>query len=76
KRLRVLPARRLERLGGNESVAIDCRGIAASKADLLKLAGEGQFREDLYYRIGVVSIDLPALNQRSSDIPLLLAHFC
>jgi transcriptional regulator with AAA-type ATPase domain len=50
--------------------------VAASKADLLKLSAEGQFREDLYYRIGVVSIDLPALNQRSSDIPLLLAHFC
>ncbi len=76
KLLRVLQERRLERLGGNESVAIDCRVVAASKADLLKLAGEGQFREDLYYRIGVVSIDLPALNQRSEDIPLLLAHFC
>ena len=76
KLLRVLQERRLERLGGNESVAIDCRVVAASKADLLKLSAEGQFREDLYYRIGVVSIDLPALNQRSSDIPLLLAHFC
>ncbi|BEV16704.1 sigma-54 dependent transcriptional regulator [Herbaspirillum sp. DW155] len=76
KLLRVLQERRLERLGGNESVAIDCRVVAASKADLLKLSAEGQFREDLYYRIGVVSIDLPSLNQRSSDIPLLLAHFC
>ena len=76
KLLRVLQERRLERLGGNESVTIDCRVVAASKADLLKLSAEGQFREDLYYRIGVVSIDLPALNQRSSDIPLLLAHFC
>ncbi|ALU90539.1 sigma-54-dependent transcriptional regulator [Herbaspirillum rubrisubalbicans] len=76
KLLRVLQERRLERLGGNESVAIDCRVVAASKVDLLKLAGQGQFREDLYYRIGVVAIDLPALHQRSSDIPLLLAHFC
>lgn len=76
KLLRVLQERRLERLGGNASVAIDCRVVAASKADLLKLASEGQFREDLYYRIGVVAIDLPALNQRSGDIPLLLAHFC
>ncbi|NQE48100.1 sigma-54-dependent transcriptional regulator [Herbaspirillum rubrisubalbicans] len=76
KLLRVLQERRLERLGGNESVAIDCRVVAASKADLLKLSGQGQFREDLYYRIGVVAIDLPALHQRSSDIPLLLAHFC
>ncbi|QDD65728.1 sigma-54-dependent Fis family transcriptional regulator [Herbaspirillum seropedicae] len=76
KLLRVLQERRLERLGGNESVAIDCRVVAASKADLLKLAAEGQFREDLYYRIGVVAIDLPALNQRREDIALLLAHFC
>lgn len=76
KLLRVLQERRLERLGGNESVAVDCRVVAASKADLLKLSAEGQFREDLYYRIGVVSIDLPSLNQRSSDIALLLAHFC
>jgi two-component system C4-dicarboxylate transport response regulator DctD len=76
KLLRVLQERRLERLGGNESVAIDCRVVAASKADLLKQAGEGLFREDLYYRIGVVAIDLPALSQRGEDIPLLLAHFC
>jgi len=76
KLLRVLQERRLERLGGNESVAIDCRVVAASKADLLKLAADGQFREDLYYRIGVVAIDLPALNQRREDVALLLAHFC
>ncbi|NUU02279.1 sigma-54-dependent transcriptional regulator [Herbaspirillum robiniae] len=76
KLLRVLQERRLERLGGNESIAVDCRVIAASKADLLKMSADGQFREDLYYRIGVVSIDLPALVQRSEDIPLLLAHFC
>lgn len=75
KLLRVLQERRLERLGGNDSVDIDCRVIAASKADLLKLGAEGTFREDLYYRIGVVSIDLPCLNQRREDIPLLLAHF-
>ncbi|MBO9538197.1 sigma-54 dependent transcriptional regulator [Herbaspirillum sp.] len=76
KLLRVLQERRLERLGGNESIAIDCRVVAASKADLLQMSGRGEFREDLYYRIGVVAIDLPTLNQRSSDIPLLLAHFC
>ena len=76
KLLRVLQERRLERLGGNESVAVDCRVVAASKADLLKMSGSGQFREDLYYRIGVVAIDLPTLHQRSADIPLLLAHFC
>jgi len=75
KLLRVLQERRLERLGGNESIAIDCRVIAASKADLLQLSAQGAFREDLYYRIGVVSIDLPRLRDRREDIPLLLAHF-
>lgn len=75
KLLRVLQERRLERLGGNETIAIDCRFIAASKADLLRLSAQGAFREDLYYRIGVVSIDLPRLVERREDIPMLLAHF-
>ena len=75
KLLRVLQERRLERLGGNESIEIDCRVIAASKVDLLQLSAAGKFREDLYYRIGVVSIDLPRLAERRDDIPLLLAHF-
>ncbi|KQV54064.1 sigma-54 dependent transcriptional regulator [Duganella sp. Root336D2] len=75
KLLRVLQERRLERLGGNESVALDCRVVAASKADLLALSAQGLFREDLYYRIGVISIDLPRLRDRHEDIPLLLAHF-
>jgi two-component system, NtrC family, C4-dicarboxylate transport response regulator DctD len=75
KLLRVLQERKLERLGGNEPIAIDCRIIAASKADLLQASAEGKFREDLYYRIGVVSLDLPRLAERREDIPLLLAHF-
>ncbi|WP_431478808.1 sigma-54-dependent transcriptional regulator [Massilia eburnea] len=75
KLLRVLQERRLERLGGNESVPLDCRVVAASKADLLALSAQGLFREDLYYRIGVISIDLPRLRDRREDIPLLLAHF-
>jgi two-component system C4-dicarboxylate transport response regulator DctD len=75
KLLRVLQERRLERLGANEAVALDCRIIAASKANLLELSAEGKFREDLYYRIGVVTVDLPRLNERRDDIPLLLAHF-
>jgi len=75
KLLRVLQERRLERLGGNESVALDCRVVAASKADLLQLSAQGTFREDLYYRIGVVSIDLPRLAERRDDIPYLLAYF-
>ncbi|MDO8177412.1 MAG: sigma-54 dependent transcriptional regulator [Undibacterium sp.] len=75
KLLRVLQERRLERLGGNDSITLDCRIIAASKADLLELSRKGQFREDLYYRISVVSLALPPLSQRRDDIPLLLACF-
>jgi two-component system C4-dicarboxylate transport response regulator DctD len=75
KLLRVLQERRLERLGGNDSVALECTIVAATKVDLLQLSAQGQFREDLYYRIGVVSIELPRLRDRRDDIPLLLAHF-
>jgi two-component system, NtrC family, C4-dicarboxylate transport response regulator DctD len=75
KLLRVLQERRLERLGGNQAIPIDCRIIAASKIDLLQLSAQGQFREDLYYRISVVSIDLPSLAERQEDIPLLFSHF-
>ena len=75
KLLRVLQERRLERLGGNEAIRIDCRIIAASKADLLQLSAQGTFREDLYYRIGVVNINLPRLAERREDIPLLIGYF-
>jgi two-component system C4-dicarboxylate transport response regulator DctD len=75
KLLRVLQERRLERLGGNDSIALDCRVVAATKTDLLQQAAQGQFREDLYYRIGVVNLELPRLRDRPDDIPLLLAHF-
>ena len=75
KLLRGLQERRLGRRGANEGVALDCRVVAASKADLLQLSAQGLFREDLYYRIGVVTIDLPRLRERREDIPLLLAHF-
>lgn len=75
KLLRVLQERQLERLGGNTTIALDCRVIAATKVDLRQLSNEGKFREDLYYRLGVVSVDLPRLNARREDIPLLLAHF-
>jgi two-component system C4-dicarboxylate transport response regulator DctD len=75
KLLRVLQERQLERLGGNTTIALDCRVIAATKVDLRQLSSDGKFREDLYYRLGVVSVDLPRLNARREDIPLLLAHF-
>ena len=75
KLLRVLQERCLERLGSNQSIAVDCRLVAASKVDLKALSDAGQFRADLYYRLGVVSIDLPALRDHREDIPLLMAHF-
>ncbi|HJW01652.1 MAG TPA: sigma-54 dependent transcriptional regulator [Azospira sp.] len=75
KLLRALQERSIERLGGNTPVAVDCRVVAASKADLKALADAGGFRADLYYRLNVVSIDLPPLRQRREDIPLLMAHF-
>ncbi len=75
KLLRVLQERTLERLGSNTPVAVDCRVVAAAKGNLGKLAAEGRFRFDLYYRLNVASLTLPALRDRREDIPLLFAHF-
>jgi two-component system, NtrC family, C4-dicarboxylate transport response regulator DctD len=75
KLLRVLQDRSVERLGGNASVAVDCRVIASSKMDFAKLSEQQQFRADLYYRIATVSVELTPLRQRPSDIGLLLSHF-
>jgi len=75
KLLRVLQERTVERLGGNESIKVNCRIVAASKVDLEKLSREGGFRADLYYRISTVSLQLPALREHPSDIPSLLGLF-
>jgi DNA-binding NtrC family response regulator len=75
KLLRVLQERRVERLGSNDSVPVDCRVVAATKDDLLERAQQNTFRSDLYYRLNVVTIDLPPLRERREDIPMLLAHF-
>ncbi|WP_454016861.1 sigma-54-dependent transcriptional regulator [Azospirillum sp. Marseille-Q6669] len=75
KLLRVLQERVIERVGGNRPIPLDLRVVAATKVDLLRLAGEGKFREDLYYRLNVVTVPLPPLRERREDVPLLLRHF-
>ncbi len=75
KLLRVLESRNFERLGGNEVIHSNARLIAATNRDLRKLVAEGKFREDLFYRLDVVSIELPPLRERPEDIPLLVRRF-
>jgi two-component system C4-dicarboxylate transport response regulator DctD len=75
KLLRVLQERKIERLGANESISIDCRIIAATKEDLAKASEQGKFRSDLYYRLNVVTLKLPALRERREDIPALFEYF-
>ena len=73
--LRVLQEREIVRVGGNEMMKVDFRCIAATIKDLPAMVEAGTFRPDLYYRLNVVSIELPALRQRKDDIPLLINHF-
>ncbi|MEA3251089.1 MAG: sigma-54 dependent transcriptional regulator [Pseudomonadota bacterium] len=73
--LRVLQERSIERLGSNQSVALDIRIIAATKTDLKLAAERGEFREDLYYRLNVVTVPIPPLRERREDLPLLFQHF-
>jgi DNA-binding NtrC family response regulator len=76
KLLRVLQERRFERVGGSDPIEVDVRVIAATHQDMEKLVREEKFREDLYYRLNVVLIDIPPLRERVEDIPVLAAHFC
>ncbi len=76
KLLRVLQERRIERVGGNQPIDLDVRVVAATHQSLEKLVKENKFREDLFYRLNVVRIDLPPLRDRPEDIPLLAEHFC
>ena len=75
KLLRVIQERDFMRLGGMETIKVDVRIIAATNVDLRQMMEEGHFREDLFYRLHVISIQLPPLRDRKDDIPLLVQHF-
>lgn len=76
KLLRVLEAHEIQRVGSDEPIAVDTRVVAATNRDLRKLSEEGRFREDLFYRLGVIHITLPPLRERKDEIPLLFEFFC
>jgi two-component system response regulator AtoC len=73
--LRVLEEKEFNRVGGNEAIKVDVRVISATNRDMKEAITKGQFREDLYYRLNVVNIELPPLRERVEDIPLLAQHF-
>ncbi|MES2178623.1 MAG: sigma 54-interacting transcriptional regulator [Gemmatimonadota bacterium] len=75
KLLRALEARHVRRLGGTQEIAIDCRIIAASNVSIERAVEEETFRDDLFYRLNVLRIDIPPLRERRGDVPILARHF-
>jgi two-component system response regulator HydG len=75
KFLRVLEERRFERVGGQKSIDVDVRMVAASNRDLAEMVKRGTFREDLFYRLSVIQLDVPPLRERLDDVPMLAEHF-
>ena len=75
KLLRILEEKSFKRVGGTQEIKVDVRIIAATNRDLKKAVAEGNFREDLFYRLDVIPIEMPALRERKEDIPLLVGHF-
>ncbi|RKF17890.1 sigma-54-dependent Fis family transcriptional regulator [Alginatibacterium sediminis] len=75
KLLRVIQERVIERVGGNELIPVDIVVVAATKADLVAMSESGEFRADLFYRLNIASVSLPALRQRKEDIQMLFRHF-
>lgn len=75
KLLRVMQEREFMRLGGVETIKVDVRIVAATNVDLKRAVEDGRFREDLYYRLNVISVQLPPLRQRKEDVPALVQHF-
>ncbi len=75
KLLRVIQEREFMRLGGTETIKVDVRILAATNSDLRKMVVEGKFREDLFYRLNVITVNLPPLRERKEDIPQLVEHF-